>query len=121
MPKHLEQALVIHREIGDRRGEGNVLGNLGRAFTALDEPKKAIQFYEQALVIAREIGDRFGEGLLLFNSTFALVKLNDLTQVEIRSEAALQIYESIGHPEAAKVRSLLEKLKRRKDESETIP
>ena len=119
--KHLEQALVIHREIGDRRGEGNVLGNLGRAFTALDEPKKAIQFYEQALVIAREIGDRFGEGLLLFNSTFALVKLNDLTQVEIRSEAALQIYESIGHPEAAKVRSLLEKLKRRKDESETIP
>ena len=113
---------MIHREIGDRRGEGDVLGNLGRAFTALDEPKKAIQFYEQALVIAREIGDRFGEGLLLFNSTFALVKLNDLTQVEIRSEsraANLRVHWAPGSRQSP--RSLLEKLKRRKDESETIP
>ena len=30
-----EQALVISREIGDRRGEGSDLGNLGSAYNAL--------------------------------------------------------------------------------------
>ena len=57
-----EQALAIAREIGDRRGEGADLGNLGLAYADLGEPRKAIEFYEQALAIAREIGDRRGEG-----------------------------------------------------------
>jgi len=30
-----EQALMIGREIGDRQGEGNALGNLGLAYAAL--------------------------------------------------------------------------------------
>ena len=51
-----EQALKISREIGDRRGEGNALGNLGLAYSDLGEPRKAIEFYEQALAIAK--GDR---------------------------------------------------------------
>ncbi len=57
-----EQALAISREIGDRRGEGDRLGNLGLAYSDLGEPRKAIEFYEQALKISREIGDRRGEG-----------------------------------------------------------
>ena len=100
--EHYEQALVISREIGDRRGEGNQsgqpgqcvcglgrgaaghrvpraglgdqpgdrrpprrgahLGNLGKAYAALGEVRRAIEYYEQALVISREIGDRRGEG-----------------------------------------------------------
>ena len=45
-----EQALMIAREIGDRRGEGNALGNLGIAYADLGETRKAIEFYEQALI-----------------------------------------------------------------------
>jgi len=30
-----QQALTIYREIGDRQGEGNVLGNLGIAYYSL--------------------------------------------------------------------------------------
>ncbi|MFB2935184.1 tetratricopeptide repeat protein, partial [Aerosakkonemataceae cyanobacterium BLCC-F154] len=30
-----QQALVIYREIGDRKGEGTALGNLGAAYIAL--------------------------------------------------------------------------------------
>ena len=33
---------------GDRRGEGNALGNLGSAYYALGEARRAIEFYEQA-------------------------------------------------------------------------
>ena len=60
--EYYEQALKISREIGDRRGEGNDLGNLGIAYSDLGEPRKAIEYYEQALKIAKEIGDRQNEG-----------------------------------------------------------
>ena len=40
------------REIGDRRGEGNALGNLGLAYAALGQVEQAIGFYEQDLAIA---------------------------------------------------------------------
>ncbi len=59
---YYEQALAIHREIGDRRGEGNDLGNLGGAYLQLGDARRAIGYYEQALAIRREIGDRRGEG-----------------------------------------------------------
>ena len=45
---YYEQALVIAREIGDRRGEGNALGSLGLAYARLGEVEKAIGYYEQA-------------------------------------------------------------------------
>ena len=60
--EYYEQALVISREIGDRRGEGTASGQPGHAYAALGEVRRAIEYYEQALVISREIGDRRGEG-----------------------------------------------------------
>jgi tetratricopeptide (TPR) repeat protein len=47
--------------------KGNDLGNLGNAYAALGDARKAIEFYEQALAIAREIGDRRNEGAWLGN------------------------------------------------------
>ncbi|MFZ2644030.1 MAG: tetratricopeptide repeat protein, partial [Verrucomicrobiia bacterium] len=65
-PRHqlipwLEAQLAAAREIGDRQNEGIALGNLGIAYAALGDARKAIEYYEQRLVIAREIGDRRGE------------------------------------------------------------
>jgi len=54
---YYEQALVIDREIGDRRGEGADLGNLGIAYDALGQVEKAIGLLEQSLQIGREIKD----------------------------------------------------------------
>jgi len=42
-----EQYLLIAREIGDRRGEGNALGSLGNAYANLGDARKAIEFHEQ--------------------------------------------------------------------------
>ena len=52
-----EQQLVIVREIGDRRGEGAALGNLGLAYAALGQTERAIGLLEQALRIGQEIKD----------------------------------------------------------------
>jgi len=98
-----EQRLVIAREIGDRRGEGNALGNLGNAYAALgdvDNVHKAIEFYEQRLVIAREIGDRRGEGNALWNMALSRDKLGDRNKAIQHAQAALKIYEQIESPYA---------------------
>ena len=52
---YYEQALTISREIGDRRGEGNRLGNLGNAYADLGRVEKAIDYLEQARTIFAEI------------------------------------------------------------------
>jgi tetratricopeptide (TPR) repeat protein len=72
--------LVITREIGDLRGEGNALGNLGLAYADLGETCKAIEFYEQRLAIACEIGDRRGEGNALGNLGLAYADLGETRQ-----------------------------------------
>ncbi|GDZ96297.1 TPR repeat-containing protein [Planktothrix agardhii CCAP 1459/11A] len=62
-----EQALTIYREIGNRQGEANSLGNLGIAYDSLGQYQKAIDFHQQYLEISREIGDRLGEAASLGN------------------------------------------------------
>ncbi len=48
---------MISKEIGDRRNEGNWLGNLGNAYSDMGQVDKAIDYNEQALVIGKEIKD----------------------------------------------------------------
>jgi hypothetical protein len=58
-------------------------------------------------VIAREIGDRKGESNALWNSACALDGLGNRSEAITRAESALQIYEAIEDPNAAKVRAKL--------------
>jgi tetratricopeptide (TPR) repeat protein len=95
------------REVGDRRNEGLALGNLGSAYAALGEIRRALEFYEQSLVVAREIGDYRVEGDALFSLGLALDKLGDRTQAIVHAEAALEIFEQIESPQALRVREQL--------------
>jgi tetratricopeptide (TPR) repeat protein len=52
-----EQALAISREIGDRRGEGNHLANMGRLYEDTD-PARAGALWVEALRIYEAIEDR---------------------------------------------------------------
>ncbi|HYB87139.1 MAG TPA: tetratricopeptide repeat protein [Streptosporangiaceae bacterium] len=65
--EQFQQALGIARRVGDRRGEGALLGNLGNRYADLGYTERAIEHYQQALAIARQIGDRHSEGLWLGN------------------------------------------------------
>lgn len=50
-----EQRLVIAREIGDRRGEGNSQWNMALVLDELDERRRAVECAEAALKIYEEI------------------------------------------------------------------
>jgi len=87
------------------------LGNLGNAYAALGEVRKAIEYYEQHREIAREIGDRRGEANALYNWGNELVKLGEGDRAIEMIEAALAIYEQIESPWAEKARKGLAELK----------
>jgi CHAT domain-containing protein/Tfp pilus assembly protein PilF len=60
-----EEALRIAQEIGHRRGEGQLLANLGAVCGELGRRQEAVECLERALAILREIGDRRGAGAVL--------------------------------------------------------
>ena len=96
--EHYERVLAIAREIGDRRIEGDSLGNLGSAYSDLGEPRRAIVHYERQLAIAREIGDRRGEGNAQFNSALALDQLGERDEAIRRMREAVFIFKQIEDP-----------------------
>jgi CHAT domain-containing protein len=65
--EYSQQSLAIAREIPDRLGEGEALGNLGLAYNYLGNYAKAIEYLQQSLDIARELKNRFGESKALAN------------------------------------------------------
>ena len=101
------------REIGDRQGEANALGNLGLAWAASGEPHdrgklmKALELYGHQLTIARHIGDRRGEGNALWNSALAHDQLGEHEKAISNARAALVICRQIEDPNATKVESWL--------------
>ncbi len=92
-----ERALRLYRKIGHRLGEGNALGNLGLAYAALGDARKAIEFNEQCLVVHREIGDRRGEGNALGNLGNAYAALGDARKAIEFYEQCLVVHREIGN------------------------
>jgi tetratricopeptide (TPR) repeat protein/transcriptional regulator with XRE-family HTH domain len=82
----LEHSVAACRQLGDRRGEGAALGNLGLAHAALGDARAAIGYHERHLAVAREVGDRRGEGAALGNLGAAHADLGD-------ARAAIGYYE----------------------------
>ena len=61
--EYYEQALVIAREIGNRRGEGNALWNMSLAKDQLGNKAHAIECAKSALKIREEIEDPRAENV----------------------------------------------------------
>jgi tetratricopeptide (TPR) repeat protein len=89
-------ALAIAKEIGDRRNEGNWLGNLGNAYSVQGQVERAIEYYEQALAIAKAIGDRRNEGADLGNLGLAYFVQGQVERAIEYYEQALAIDKEIG-------------------------
>jgi tetratricopeptide (TPR) repeat protein len=91
-----EKQLEITRQIRDRRGEGNALGNLGVVFKEIGDLSQAIRFYEQALIIDRELGDRRGEAIDLGNLGVAYKNMGDARKAISYLEQELVIEREVG-------------------------
>ncbi|MGR3278714.1 CHAT domain-containing protein [Acaryochloris marina NIES-2412] len=94
-----ELALKLYRQIGDRQGEANSLGNLGNAYDSLGQYKKAISFHQQHLDISRQIGDRQGEANSLGNLGNAYHSLGQYKKAISFHQQHLDISRQIGYRE----------------------
>ena len=110
--EYYEQAVAIAREIGDRRGEGKALGNMGSALYSPGDIDNARDYYQQQLKIVQEIGYRNGEANALWCQAICLKQKNYLEQAIKKAENALSIFEQIESPSASTMRKLLAEWKR---------
>jgi tetratricopeptide (TPR) repeat protein len=92
----LERAARAAREIGDRRRESAALGNLGNAYAALGEMRKATEIYKQDLKIAGKLGDRRAEGNALGSLGIAYAALGETRKAIGFHDQALVILREIG-------------------------
>ncbi|HQV68647.1 MAG TPA: tetratricopeptide repeat protein [Thermoflexales bacterium] len=81
---------------GHKQAEGWALGNLGNAYAALGDARRAIEFYKQCLTLHREIGDRRGEGADLGNLGNAYAALGDARWAIEYYEQCLTLHREIG-------------------------
>ncbi len=103
----LKTSAQAARQLGNKEQEGLALGNLGNAYSALGETRKAIEYYDQQLGITRETGDRRGEGIVLHNRADEFAKLDRREEAIADARAALAIREEIEDPNAEKTRQML--------------
>ncbi len=92
----LEQALVLSREVRDRRQEGKVLGYLGAVRREQARMEEARAYFEQALAINREGGDRRMEGFVLGSLGFLHAALGPMEKARTYYEQALAILREVG-------------------------
>jgi tetratricopeptide (TPR) repeat protein len=94
---YLEQALAIHRQIGDRRGEGVMLQNLGVVHYDQGDFVNAEIYWEQALRIFQEIGDRQHEAMVMNSlGNISSDLRGDYIEAQLKYGQALTIAQEVG-------------------------
>lgn len=93
--EYYQSALVIAQELGSRRFEGRIRGNLGGLYREIDQFDKAKENLQQALNIAHEFGDQDIESDCLANLGLVYLDLKNFGQAIKLLEQALTIAREI--------------------------
>jgi len=96
---YLTQALAIHRDVGDLRGELSALNNLGYIHKTLGDLRQAANFYESAHEICQKINDKLAEGVILTNLGGLALDLGQFETAENTLARAAEIRADIGNEE----------------------
>jgi CHAT domain-containing protein len=91
-------ALDNFRQINDRRGEAEVIGNLGVLANRKNEPRRALEYFEQALPILRAEKDRDQEARILRSIGFTYTTLGEPFKAIESIEKALAINRADNEP-----------------------
>jgi tetratricopeptide (TPR) repeat protein len=98
-----QQALVMYRELKDRRGEGNALGSLGGTYGSLGNYTKAIEFFKQRLAIAQELKDPLLESTTLGGLAVAYTMMGNYGKAIEHGEQYLAISQEIKYDRGERI------------------
>jgi DNA-binding SARP family transcriptional activator/tetratricopeptide (TPR) repeat protein len=92
--RHLDKALVLSREIGERSEEASVLCGLGAAHSRLGAHEQALELLDAGLVLAQELGNEHYAMRGLIKTADALRRAGRLTEARVLGERA---FSALGH------------------------
>jgi tetratricopeptide (TPR) repeat protein len=92
-----DEALQVFTDIGDKRGMGATLGNLGNLLADLGELQAAVNCYERGLRLDQETGYKRGIGFVLAGWGRALIEQDKLSDARSKLEESLKIRKEIGN------------------------
>ncbi|OLP17136.1 hypothetical protein BST81_17445 [Leptolyngbya sp. 'hensonii'] len=90
-----QQALILYRQAGDRRGEVKALRNIGNVFYVTGEISQALDYYQQSLTLARTQQDRQGEASVLQNLGNVAESQGNLQQALDYAQQSLALYQAL--------------------------
>lgn len=91
-----EEALEIHRELGDRAAMVQTLMDVGSTRAVGGDPQSGSALVQESLEAARELGDRRGEAWALWGLGAMRMFGGDLDGSRAHSEESLRIFEEVG-------------------------
>ena len=91
-----EMGLVAWRATANQAREATTLTNIGLAWSALGEKRRALEFYELALPLRRAVGNRSGEATTLTNIGGAWSALGENRRALEFYEQALPLRRAVG-------------------------
>ena len=95
-----EDALVIERAIGDRRGLASSLSNLGIVAREQNDNATAKALYEESLALRRELGDQWGIGAALNNLGLVVLHDGDYPAARALYGECLEVFRALGNRQA---------------------
>jgi DNA-binding SARP family transcriptional activator/Tfp pilus assembly protein PilF len=104
---YLQQALALCRKTGDRTGEAEALNSLGEVFLATSQPSLAAAQHTAALGLADQAADEYEQARAHDGLARTYHATGDHDQARRHWQEALALYETLGAPEAGRVRARL--------------
>ena len=93
---YFEQALAIHRETGNEKGQAQASNNLARMYQLLGRHEEAVAALARSLDLQRRVGRRPGEAIALGNLSEAYRELGRFDEAIASAQQALGIAREIG-------------------------
>ena len=90
-------ALALAQQLGDRRGEGLAMGDLGGLYRGQGRMQEAQEHLAVALAIHREVGNRSAEGATSNTLGYLLSELGQIDEAFGHHEQALAILREVGN------------------------
>jgi tetratricopeptide (TPR) repeat protein len=106
---HLEQALTMARDAGDRCAEKLTLERLASARAVAGDLPTSLELLDEALTITRTLGDRQQEVDLLWHMAVRLAESRKRQEALNRAEEAVALLKRLGQPQATLYSKHLEK------------
>jgi class 3 adenylate cyclase/tetratricopeptide (TPR) repeat protein len=94
-----QRALELIQQVGDRRGEIEILAGLSHVYNWYHRPEPALAYNDQALAMARELGDQASQsGCLAIWWFIRVTSYGQLLEAMPDAEEALHLARAVGDP-----------------------